>query len=112
LDSAGVVPDAIRTGRDMDIAHRDTRLIVARTADGRILFLLSRFVGAGRMLERLPAGLTIPESAALAGALGVRPALMLDGGLSAQMMVRAPDRILSWSGSRRVPIGLVAYERH
>jgi hypothetical protein len=50
--------------------------------------------------------------AALMGALGARQAMLLDGGISAQMLVRdARGAARSWRGVRRVPLGLVAVAR-
>ena len=42
------------------------------------------------------------------GALGCQPAVMLDGGISSQMMIRVYDgEQQRWRGVRRVPLGLV-----
>jgi len=103
----GTIPRLL--GSDaVDQDHRDARLAMGRLVDGRVLFVLTRFSGAGRLLERIPAGLTTPEMAALMGALGSRPALMLDGGFSAQLMVRdSAGTVSRWPGGRRVPIALV-----
>jgi hypothetical protein len=106
----GLVPDALRPGATaIDLAHRDARLAVGELRDGRLLVLLTRFDGLGTTFSGLPLGLTTPETAALLGALGARRALMLDGGLSSQLLVRSgsgtPHR---WPGLRRVPLGLVA----
>ncbi|HUF51982.1 MAG TPA: phosphodiester glycosidase family protein, partial [Longimicrobiales bacterium] len=109
VDPAGVVPPPLRRGTAIDLQHRDIRLAMGRLGDGRILFVLTRFARAGRLLERLPAGLTVPETAALMGALGARPALMLDGGLSAQLLVRdSTGTALQWPGTRLVPLALTA----
>jgi len=108
IDSVGRVTRSTA----QDVAHRDTRLAIGRLTDGRILFVLTRFGGGGRVLERLPAGLTTPEMAALMGALGARPALMLDGGLSAQMLVRdSAGATRLWTGGRMVPLALIATPR-
>jgi hypothetical protein len=73
---------------------------------------LTRFDGAGEALGFVPLGLTVPEMAALMGALGARQAVLLDGGISAQMMVREPQGTSRvWRGVRRVPLGLVARAR-
>jgi hypothetical protein len=40
--------------------------------------------------------------------LGAVRALMLDGGLSAQLLVREGRSTTSWPGLRRVPLALVA----
>jgi hypothetical protein len=46
------------------------------------------------------------------GALGCRRAVMLDGGLSAQLLLRDADGTAHrWDGLRRVPLGLVAMPR-
>jgi hypothetical protein len=110
LEGDGDVPAAIAdTGRGVDLAHRDSRLVVGELRDGRILFLITRFEGLGGALDALPFGLTVPESAALVGALGARRAVMLDGGLSGQLLLRDVDGTPhSWRGLRRVALGLVA----
>ena len=118
------MPPALRPGSAaaIDLAHRDARLAACELRDGRLLVALTRFdavgadddAGAVRRLvddavARLPVGLTVPEAAALAGALGCRRALLLDGGLSAQLLVRdAAGRVRRWDGLRGVPLGLVA----
>jgi hypothetical protein len=43
--------------------------------------------------------------------LGCVRAVSLDGGVSAQMMLREHGRPLIWRGWRRVPLGLVAEPR-
>jgi hypothetical protein len=50
--------------------------------------------------------------AAVMGALGARRAVLLDGGLSAQLLVRdAAGDVRRWPGLRQVPLGLVAVAR-
>ena len=71
--------------------------------------MLTRFEGLRGMLSELPFGPTIPELAALMGALGCTKAVALDGGISGQLMVRSADRTRSWKGLRRVPLGLVFF---
>ncbi len=106
----GQVPEPLRTaGSGVDLAHRDGRLAVCVLRDGRVLFALTRFLAPESPLARLPFGPTTPEMAALMGALGCQRALLLDGGLSAQMRLRAGNEVLRWSGLRAVPLGLVAY---
>ena len=108
----GAVPLAIRTGRGVDVRHRDTRLAIGELRDGRLLIALTRFGVRESAVARLPIGLTVPETAALMGALGARDAVMLDGGLSAQLMVRDAGREpLMWRGLRKVPVALVFRER-
>ncbi len=66
----------------------------------------------GGVLGRVPLGLTVPEMAALMGALGARRAVLLDGGLSAQLLVRdGAGTAQAWPGTRKVPLGLVALPR-
>ena len=109
----GVVPPALRPGAAaIDLEHRDARLAVGELRDGRLLVVLTRFDAAGGALAAVPFGLTVPETAALMGALGARRAVMLDGGLSGQLLVRtAGGETHRWPGLRRVPIGLVAVAR-
>lgn len=108
----GVVPAELRApGRGVDLAHRDARLAVGRTGD-TLLVVLSRYRMGLRALERVPFGLTVPETAALLGALGAREAVMLDGGLSAQLLVRGADGVTrTWPGARRVPVAMLLRPR-
>jgi Phosphodiester glycosidase len=60
-------------------------------------------------LGRVPFGLTAEEMAAVMGALGCRDALLLDGGISGQLLLReAGGSVRTWPGTRSVPLGLVA----
>jgi len=113
LRGDGEVPTPLRApGRGIDVEHRDARLAVGELRDGRLLFALTRFDGLGAVGDRIPLGLTVPETAALLGALGARRAMLLDGGLSAQLLVReAGGATREWKGMRRVPLGLVALAR-
>jgi exopolysaccharide biosynthesis protein len=105
----GAVPAPLRqAGKGVDLAHRDARLALGTLADGRVVVALTRFDVLGGSLGRVPFGLTTPEMAAVMGALGCGQALMLDGGISGQLMVREADGLTrSWRGTRRVPMGLV-----
>lgn len=108
----GQVPEPLRTpGAGVDLAHRDGRMAVCMLRDGRVLFALTRFLSPESPLARLPFGPTTPEMAALMGALGCQRALLLDGGLSAQMQLRARKQVHRWTGLRAVPLGLVAYPK-
>ena len=50
--------------------------------------------------------------AAVMGALGCRQALLLDGGISGQLLVReATGSVRTWPGTRSVPLGLVGRVR-
>ena len=109
----GAVPLPLRDpGRGVDLGHRDARLALGTLADGRLVVALTRFDALGGILDRVPFGLTSPEMAAVMGALGCRNALLLDGGISGQLLVRESNgapRV--WSGVRRVPLGLVGRSR-
>jgi hypothetical protein len=74
--------------------------------------VLTRFAALGPALGMVPFGLTVPEMAALMGALGCTDAVLLDGGISAQLLVRdAAGVVHTWHGVRRVPLALVAVPR-
>jgi exopolysaccharide biosynthesis protein len=105
----GTVPLPLREpGRGVDLVHRDARLALGTLSDGRVILALTRFDALGERLGRIPFGLTTPEMAAVMGALGCRQALLLDGGISGQLLLRDPQgRERRWSGSRNVPLGLV-----
>jgi len=118
LAGDGDVPAPLQApGRGVDLEHRDARLAVGSLRDGRVLVVLTRFDGPGTRalsgaLARVPLGLTVPEMAAVAGALGCARAVLLDGGLSAQLLVRdARGGAQRWPGLRHVPLGLVATPR-
>jgi exopolysaccharide biosynthesis protein len=105
----GEVPLQLRGWQAIDARHRDARLAIGQLEDGRILVAMTRFAALGGALGRLPFGLTTPEMAAVMGALGARDAVMLDGGISAQMVVRERGgRPRVWPGLRKVPLGLIA----
>jgi peroxiredoxin len=104
----GRIPDRYRSPqRLLDLGHRDTRLALCALHDGRLLVALTRFENLGRVFGSLPIGLTVNEMAAVMGALGCRRAVSLDGGLSAQLLVR-PERgpARRWDGWRGVPLGI------
>jgi exopolysaccharide biosynthesis protein len=106
----GVVPALLsRAGGGVNVEHRDARLALGTLADGGVLIALTRFDALGPSLGWVPLGLTSAEMAAVMGALGCRQALLLDGGISGQLLLREPDgSVRSWPGSRAVPLGLVA----
>ena len=106
------VPAALRfDGPGVDVAHRDARLAFGVMRDGRVLVALTRFDALGGALDAVPFGLTTPEMAALMGALGARRAVALDGGISAQLLVRDTTGTRRWPGMRAVPVGLVVESR-
>jgi hypothetical protein len=111
LAGDGMVPAALRGGgAGVSLSHRDARLALGGTRDGRLLIVMSRFDAAGEIADFVPLGPTTPEMAAIMGALGACDAVMLDGGISAQMMLRDPARKapLAWHGMRKVPLALIA----
>lgn len=108
----GEVPAALRTGTAIDRTHRDARLALGRDDDGRLLVALTRFDADIPGADRLPIGLTVPEMAELMASLGARQAVLLDGGLSAQLALKdAEGDLHRWSSLRRVPLALVARPR-
>jgi exopolysaccharide biosynthesis protein len=111
LDDGRIPPPLQTAGNNLDLAHRDARAAIGETRDGRILIALTRFDGLDGVLGFVPFGLTTPEMAAVMGALGAREAVMLDGGISSQLLIRAPDGTRRWRGLRPVPMGLVAVAR-
>jgi uncharacterized protein YigE (DUF2233 family) len=109
----GAVPAPLHApGRGVDVAHRDARLAVCTQRDGRVLVALTRFDALDGALDVVPFGPTVPEMAALMGALGCRDAVLLDGGISGQLLLRdARGATRRWPGLRRVPLGLVVEPR-
>ena len=109
----GTIPaPLIEPGRGVDLDHRDARLALGTLSDGRVVIALTRFDALGGVLGRIPFGLTSPEMAAVMGALGCREALLLDGGVSGQLLLRDADGAARvWPGIRRVPLGLVGKTR-
>jgi hypothetical protein len=113
LRGDGEVPQQLtQPGLGVDLAHRDARLAVGELRDGRIVLAITRFAAAGDALGSLPFGPTVPEMAAILGAIGCRQAMMLDGGISAQLaLTDASGARKAWRGWRKVPLALVAYPR-
>lgn len=109
LDEYGAIPSPLRTrGQGVDIDHRDGRLAIGALEDGRLLIAITRFFALGESSPALPIGLTLEEMATLMRRLGCRRAVALDGGISAQLMVREGRHARVWRGWRAVPFGLVA----
>ena len=101
------VTSGVRLSRD----HRDRRFTLCLDGDGSVRFLLSNFEVFGQAAGRVPVGLTIPEQAVIAAAAGCRDAVALDGGISAQLVVRGSARVHRMPGWRRVPLLMVARRR-
>jgi exopolysaccharide biosynthesis protein len=113
LAGDGEVPPALRTaGSGVDLTHRDGRLALGVLRDGRVLVALTRFEGLGGVLEVVPFGFTTPEMAAIMGALGATRAVLLDGGISGQLLLNDRGHRQQWKGLRRVAAGLVVLPRH
>ncbi|HOG28926.1 MAG TPA: phosphodiester glycosidase family protein [Vicinamibacterales bacterium] len=109
IDERGAVPRPLREpGLGVDAEHRDARLAMGSLPDGRLAVVITRFNGFGAVSPALPLGLTLGETADVMLGLGCRRAVSLDGGLSAQLLVRERGRTLAWRGWRPVPLGLVA----
>ena len=108
LAGDGEVPRALREGT-INTTHRDARLALGLDRDGRLLIALTRFDVAIPGADRLPFGLTVPEMAAVMGSLGARQAMLLDGGISAQLAIAdSAGTTKEWRGLRKVPLALVA----
>jgi uncharacterized protein YigE (DUF2233 family) len=105
----GVVPPPLRgASQGVKLDHRDARLALGTLRDGRVLIALTRFDVLGDGFGRVPFGLTTPEMAAVMGALGCDQAILLDGGISGQLLLRKADGTTRlWPGIRSVPLGLV-----
>jgi hypothetical protein len=108
LDSGAVPAPLQREGLGVDVAHRDARLALGRTRDGQLIVAMTRFDALGARLGFVPFGLTTPEMAAIMGALGAQDAVLLDGGISAQLLVRGRGGVRRWNGLRAVPLALIA----
>jgi hypothetical protein len=112
---------ALRARRDITLAFQSyPTLLTGRgvipglglDAAGRLLVVLTRCTLPFPAADRLPLGLTVPEMAQVMGALGARQAMLLDGGLSAQLQLRdATGHEHRWAGLRRVPLALIARGR-
>ncbi len=112
LAGDGDVPEALRReGAGVDLRHRDARLALGLARDGRVLVALTRFDVLGERAGAIPLGPTTPEMAAVMGALGARAAMSLDGGISAQLLLREHGRAHRWPGWRKVPLALVVRAR-
>lgn len=107
-----ILPPLRRSGRGIDVAHRDARAGICLTRDGQMVVAITRFDAAGAALHFVPLGLTVPEMGAVLGALGCRDAMLLDGGISARLRIRGADGVAhDWEGLRPVPLALVARSR-
>jgi hypothetical protein len=109
LDVDGRIPQPLVVdGRGVDVDHRDGRLAIGLTENGQLVVAITRFYALGERGPALPMGLTLAEMATVMRRLGCHRAVSLDGGISAQLMVRENGRQRIWRGWRAVPFGLVA----
>jgi uncharacterized protein YigE (DUF2233 family) len=109
----GAMPEALaRPDLGVNVGHRDARLALGTQPDGRVLVALTRFDALGPRLGGVPFGFTSAEMARVMRALGCRDAILLDGGVSGQLMLREEGgAVRTWAGVRSVPLGLVARSR-
>ena len=109
LTRNGAFPGALcAEGDEINLEHRDTRLAIGIRADRTLIIAMTRYDGAGSLGDRLPIGPTTPEMAEIMRRVGAVRALMLDGGLSAQLMLREHGKEKRWPGLRSVPLAIVA----
>lgn len=95
-------------GRGVNLGHRDSRLAIGVQSDGSLIVALTRFTGLGKTGETIPWGPTVPEMAAFMRSLGCVRAMLLDGGISSQLVVRGGGGHLTrWPNWRPVPLALV-----
>jgi len=112
LQDGTVPPPLRRASQGVNVDHRDARLALGTLPDGHVLITLTRFDVLGDTFGRVPFGLTTPEMAAVMGALGCDQAILLDGGISGQLLLRKADGTARvWPGIRSVPLGLVGRPR-
>ncbi|MFY7922027.1 MAG: phosphodiester glycosidase family protein [Gemmatimonas sp.] len=114
LVAHGALPTSLCRDGAIDRSHRDIRLAVGVRPDGEVIVVLSRYTPATamtRVTERLPLGPTTLEMAEIMRRLGVTDAVMLDGGLSAQLRVRHGATDQQWPGLRTVPLAVVGRKR-
>jgi hypothetical protein len=108
LAGDGQVPAMLRR-EAINVTHRDARLALGLDRRGRLLVALTRLDLPIPGADRVPLGLTVPEMAAVMGALGAQHAMLLDGGISAQLSISDSTGITNaWKGLRKVPLALVA----
>jgi hypothetical protein len=111
LVGSGTLPWELQApGRGVDLDHRDSRLALGVLADGTLIVALTRFSAFGRAGETLPWGPTVTEMAEFMRSLGCVRAMLLDGGISSQMVLRGTNGSQQrWTNWRQVPLGLVVF---
>ena len=111
LVRGGRVAFGATSGLGLSRTHRDRRLTLCLGTDGLVRLLLSNFEVFGQEAGTIPVGLTIPEQATIAGAAGCADAVALDGGISAQLIVRVGRRVHRMPGWREVPLVMLVRRR-
>jgi len=111
LIRGGRVVYGYTSGLRLSRTHRDRRITLCLADNGTVRLLLSNFEMFGASAGAVPIGLTIPEQAALAAGAGCRDAVALDGGISAQIALRAAGRTVRMPGWRKVPLMLLVRRR-
>jgi len=101
----------VTSGLRLSRTHRDRRLTLCLGSDGLVRLLLSNFEVFGQPAGTIPVGLTIPEQAAIAAAAGCTDAVALDGGISAQLVIRFARRLRRMPGWREVPLMMLIRRR-
>lgn len=114
LEDGGRLPAMLTTpSEDINLQHRDARLALGLDLADRLIVALTRFDALGSSFGSVPFGLTIPETALVMRGLGAESAVALDGGISAQLLLRdAAGETHRWPGLRAVPLGLSAVAVH
>lgn len=108
LQADGALPAPLASsGLGVDLEHHDSRLAVGVDSAGRLVVALTRFDA----VDGVPLGPTVPEMATLMRDLGCRRAMLLDGGISSQLLLRDGGAVHRWPGFRRVPVALVLVPR-
>lgn len=109
----GKVPWELQApGRGVDLAHRDSRLALGVLPDHTVVVAITRFSGLGAAGATLPWGPTVVEMADFMRSLGCVRSVLLDGGISSQLALRAMDGSLRrWTNWRTVPLGLIVTPR-
>lgn len=109
----GKLPRELETpGQGVSLTHRDARLALGLLKDGSLIVALTRFAALGGPAQTLPWGPTVSEMAAFMKSLGCVRAMLLDGGISSQLVLRRGDGTLArWPNWRPVPMALVIAPR-
>jgi len=110
----GRVPAMLCRPGSIDRTHRDIRLGLGVRANGDVIVALTRYAPQAmpaNVAARLPMGPTTLEMAEIMSQLGTVDALLLDGGLSAQLLVGVRASRQRWPGLRSVPLAIVGRPR-